>query len=77
MAALWTEASLPPEDEDENVLHIGGIFPIGGEGGWQGGQVRMINSSFISESRKLRILRGSDVTLIELDHDCLEIFNIF
>lgn len=54
MAALWTEASLPPEDEDENVLHIGGIFPIAGEGGWQGGQVRAINPSFISEpqSRK-------------------------
>jgi len=40
MAALWTEASLPPEDEEENVLHIGGIFPVAGEGGWQGGQVR-------------------------------------
>jgi len=24
--------------EDDNVLHIGGIFPIGGKGGWQGGQ---------------------------------------
>jgi hypothetical protein len=21
-----------------NQLHIGGIFPIGGKGGWQGGQ---------------------------------------
>jgi len=40
MAALWTEALLPPEDEEENVLHIGGIFPVAGEGGWQGGQVR-------------------------------------
>jgi len=39
MTALWTEASLPPEDEEENILHIGGIFPIEGEGGWQGGQV--------------------------------------
>lgn len=29
--------SLPPSDD--NILHIGGIFPIGGEGGWQGGQV--------------------------------------
>lgn len=28
---------LPPSDD--NILHIGGIFPIGGEGGWQGGQV--------------------------------------
>lgn len=24
--------------ENDNVLHIGGIFPIGGKGGWQGGQ---------------------------------------
>lgn len=23
---------------DDNVLHIGGIFPIEGKGGWQGGQ---------------------------------------
>lgn len=23
---------------DDNVLHIGGIFPIKGQGGWQGGQ---------------------------------------
>lgn len=27
-------------DQDE-VLHIGGIFPINGEGGWQGGQACM------------------------------------
>jgi len=25
--------------KDDNVLHIAGIFPIGGKGGWQGGQV--------------------------------------
>lgn len=25
-------------EEDDNVLHIGGIFPIRGKGGWQGGQ---------------------------------------
>lgn len=24
-----------------NVLHIGGIFPIGGQAGWQGGQACM------------------------------------
>ena len=24
---------------DDNVLHIGGIFPIAGQIGWQGGQV--------------------------------------
>lgn len=33
------KASLPPEDDEDNVLHIGAIFPIGGKGGWQGGQV--------------------------------------
>lgn len=27
------------DTDDDNVLHIGGIFPIGGKGGWQGGQV--------------------------------------
>lgn len=37
--------SLPPDDDD-NVLHIGGIFPIAGEGGWQGGQVS--NPFFLS-----------------------------
>ncbi|XP_063216231.1 gamma-aminobutyric acid type B receptor subunit 1 isoform X2 [Bacillus rossius redtenbacheri] len=26
------------DDNQDNVLHIGGIFPIGGKGGWQGGQ---------------------------------------
>uniref|UniRef100_A0A8D8WDP6 Gamma-aminobutyric acid type B receptor subunit 1 n=1 Tax=Cacopsylla melanoneura TaxID=428564 RepID=A0A8D8WDP6_9HEMI len=26
------------ENSDDNVLHIGGIFPIAGKGGWQGGQ---------------------------------------
>ncbi|XP_021935592.1 gamma-aminobutyric acid type B receptor subunit 1 isoform X2 [Zootermopsis nevadensis] len=25
-------------NNDDTVLHIGGIFPIGGKGGWQGGQ---------------------------------------
>lgn len=28
-------------ENDGNVLHIGGIFPIGGDGGWQGGQACM------------------------------------
>nr|QRN45425.1 metabotropic GABA-B receptor subtype 1 [Carausius morosus] len=26
------------DETEDNVLHIGGIFPIGGKGGWQGGQ---------------------------------------
>lgn len=36
--ALPIYGSIP--ESDDNVLHIGGIFPIAGEGGWQGGQVR-------------------------------------
>jgi hypothetical protein len=28
--------------KDDNVLHIAGIFPIGGKGGWQGGQVTFL-----------------------------------
>ena len=48
--------SLPPDDAD-NVLHIGGIFPIGGKGGWQGGQVSnkyyIIFLRCIEETRKL------------------------
>ena len=27
-------------NREDNVLHIGGIFPLAGEGGWQGGQVK-------------------------------------
>ncbi|XP_065346154.1 gamma-aminobutyric acid type B receptor subunit 1 isoform X2 [Cloeon dipterum] len=30
--------SNPLLTKDDNVLHIAGIFPIGGKGGWQGGQ---------------------------------------
>lgn len=30
---------LAAANKEDNVLHIGGIFPIMGEGGWQGGQV--------------------------------------
>lgn len=39
--------SLPPEDAD-NVLHIGGIFPIRGKGGWQGGQASINFYSFLN-----------------------------
>lgn len=30
-----------PKQNDAHVLHIGGIFPIMGQGGWQGGQACM------------------------------------
>lgn len=36
-AVLLTDVPFSLQDDD-NVLHIGGIFPIGGKGGWQGGQ---------------------------------------
>lgn len=50
--ALRIEGSLPPLDEEDNVLHIGAIFPIQGEGGWQGGQVSFhvqYHSSYFSD----------------------------
>lgn len=37
-ALLLSAALLLLSRADDNVLHIGGIFPIGGKGGWQGGQ---------------------------------------
>ena len=52
---LQSVAALPDEDNDDNVLHIGGIFPIGGEGGWQGGQVGVV-SRCLSVSLTLAIL---------------------
>lgn len=32
------------ERNEANILDIGGIFPIRGKGGWQGGQVRYLNN---------------------------------
>lgn len=40
-ALLQFCARIAPSSGDDNVLHIGGIFPIAGEGGWQGGQACM------------------------------------
>jgi hypothetical protein len=36
---LESGSAVVDDSNDDNVLHIGGIFPIGGKGGWQGGQV--------------------------------------
>lgn len=78
MAAHWTEASLPPEDE-ENVLHIGGIFPIAGEGGWQGGQVGAIYFFFYLEIAlvKIKMLRGTDCNVDWAWRDCPDMLYIF
>lgn len=83
MAALWTEASLPPEDEEENVLHIGGIFPVAGEGGWQGGQVRgsSTSSSLRSENAKARnVAKRTSIYLTKsqrIFNVCLVSFDLF
>ncbi|KYM82550.1 Gamma-aminobutyric acid type B receptor subunit 1 [Atta colombica] len=72
MAALWTEALLPPEDEEENVLHIGGIFPVAGEGGWQGGQACMPAARLALEdvNREKNLLRGYRLHLHSNDSEC-------
>lgn len=41
MALSWTWVPVGGGHTDSNVLHIGGIFPIGGQAGWQGGQACM------------------------------------
>lgn len=39
LGLLLGALGLVAANQDDNVLHIGGIFPIQGKGGWQGGQV--------------------------------------
>lgn len=50
---------------DGNVLHIGGIFPIGGKGGWQGGQACMPAARLALEDVNARkdLLPGYVLTL--------------
>ncbi|XP_076381536.1 gamma-aminobutyric acid type B receptor subunit 1 isoform X2 [Megalopta genalis] len=65
------EGSLPPEEED-NVLHIGGIFPIAGEGGWQGGQACMpaVNLALDDVNREKNLLPGFTLKLHSNDSEC-------
>lgn len=47
--------------KDDNVLHIAGIFPIGGKGGWQGGQVRVpefINFKMVKNKYIFLFIKG-------------------
>lgn len=46
-------------------LHIGGIFPIAGKGGWQGGQACMPAAQLALEdvNRKTDLLPGFNLTL--------------
>ncbi|XP_076674724.1 gamma-aminobutyric acid type B receptor subunit 1 isoform X2 [Andrena cerasifolii] len=65
------EGSLPP-DEVDNVLHIGGIFPIAGEGGWQGGQACMpaVNLALDDVNREKNLLPGFTLKLHSNDSEC-------
>ncbi|XP_034952272.1 gamma-aminobutyric acid type B receptor subunit 1 isoform X2 [Chelonus insularis] len=62
--------SLPPSDD--NILHIGGIFPIGGEGGWQGGQACMpaANLALDDVNREKNLLPGFTLKLHANDSEC-------
>ncbi|KAK0159684.1 hypothetical protein PV327_010775 [Microctonus hyperodae] len=62
--------SLPPSDD--NILHIGGIFPIGGEGGWQGGQACMpaANLALDDVNRERNLLPGFELKLHSNDSEC-------
>lgn len=59
-----------PEDE-ENVLHIGGIFPIAGEGGWQGGQACMpaANLALTDVNNRADLLPGFTLRLHSNDSE--------
>ncbi|XP_045468620.1 gamma-aminobutyric acid type B receptor subunit 1 isoform X1 [Harmonia axyridis] len=57
---------------DNNVLHIGGIFPIAGEGGWQGGQACMPAANLALEDVNARkdLLPGYTLKLHSNDSEC-------
>lgn len=59
------------DSDDENVLHIGGIFPIGGEGGWQGGQACMPAANLALEdvNRRKDLLPGFKLRLHSNDSE--------
>ncbi|KAK2584146.1 hypothetical protein KPH14_006578 [Odynerus spinipes] len=65
-------ASLPPPDENDNVLHIGGIFPIAGEGGWQGGQACMpaVKLALHDVNHEKNLLPGFILKLHSNDSEC-------
>ncbi|XP_073987605.1 gamma-aminobutyric acid type B receptor subunit 1 isoform X2 [Rhodnius prolixus] len=60
------------DDEDENVLHIGGIFPIAGEGGWQGGQAcePAANLALEDVNKRKDLLPGFMLRLHWNDSEC-------
>ncbi|KOC66008.1 Gamma-aminobutyric acid type B receptor subunit 1 [Habropoda laboriosa] len=59
-------------NDADNVLHIGGIFPINGEGGWQGGQACMpaVNLALGDVNREKNLLPGFILNLHSNDSEC-------
>ncbi|XP_014214316.1 gamma-aminobutyric acid type B receptor subunit 1 isoform X2 [Copidosoma floridanum] len=57
---------------DDYVLHIGGIFPIAGEGGWQGGQACMPAANLALEdvNKEKNLLPGFTLKLHSNDSEC-------
>ncbi|XP_015186034.1 PREDICTED: gamma-aminobutyric acid type B receptor subunit 1 isoform X2 [Polistes dominula] len=64
--------SLEPPDENDNVLHIGGIFPINGKGGWQGGQAckPAVDLALDDVNREKNLLPGFILKLHSNDSEC-------
>ncbi|XP_051166888.1 gamma-aminobutyric acid type B receptor subunit 1 isoform X1 [Leptopilina boulardi] len=72
VTTLPIKGSLLPYDEEDNVLHIGAIFPIAGEGGWQGGQSCMPAANLAMEdvNREKNLLSGFTLRLHSNDSEC-------
>lgn len=70
LVALLAVAALA--EDDDNVLHIGGIFPIGGEGGWQGGQAcePAANLALEDVNNRRDLLPGFKLKLHWNDSEC-------
>ena len=71
----WQQYAVHGLDE----LHIGGIFPIGGKGGWQGGQACQPAAELALEdvNSKSDLLPGFKLTLYSNDSEVCTIFNHF
>ncbi|XP_071051678.1 gamma-aminobutyric acid type B receptor subunit 1 isoform X3 [Onthophagus taurus] len=69
---LYRLAFVLPRQNDAHVLHIGGIFPIMGQGGWQGGQACMPAAHMALEdvNKRKDLLPGYVLELHQNDSEC-------
>ncbi|KAK4883454.1 hypothetical protein RN001_006773 [Aquatica leii] len=83
--ALWIGSALLhfcariiPSLSDDNVLHIGGIFPLAGEGGWQGGQACMPAANLALEdvNKRKDLLPGYVLKLHSNDSEVSDVFQL-